>query len=475
MDSGASLPHTLEGRESALRAALARADQSHLLAFYGELDARSRARLLGEIERIDLELVRSLGRTLAKGTVPAAAHEFAPADVFPLERDARQNAEARQAVEAGEELLRSGAVAYLLVAGGQASRLGFDGPKGCYPVGPVSGMSLFEWFSRKLLAARARYGARTAWYVMTSESNDEATRSFFEQHRYFGLERRDVFFFSQAMLPALDPRGRILMSAKDRVFLAPNGHGGVLAALASSGALEDARSRGARVFSYFQVDNPMAPPADPLFLGLHARARAEMSTKVVKKRAPGEKVGVLGRVDGKLTCIEYSDLPAALRDARRPDGELVYGAGNIAMHAIDVEFVDRLTRDGFKLPWHVARKSMPVIDERGEPVKREGVKFESFVFDALAFCERSVTLEVDRKAEFSPVKNAEGEDSPASARADLCAMFASWLERARMPLPPADEHGVRPIEVDPLAAEDAESFAARARAPSVSPRGHRYS
>ena len=139
------------------------------------------------------------------------------------------------------------------------------------------------------------------------------------------------------------------------------------------------------------------------------------------------------------------------------------------------DIVDRLTRDGFKLPWHVARKSMAVIDERGELVKRDGVKFESFVFDALAFCERSVTLEVDRKAEFSPVKNADGEDSPASARADLCAMFAGWLERAGFALPPADEHGVRPIEVDPLLAEDAESIVAKARAPSVSSRGHLYS
>jgi UDP-N-acetylglucosamine/UDP-N-acetylgalactosamine diphosphorylase len=466
---------TRDVREERLRARYEGAGQGHVLAFADSLAPQARDRLLDQLDAIDLPLVGELAKLAARPATHAVHAKFEPAVVFPLARDERQQARAQAARERGEALLRAGEVAYLLVAGGQASRLGYDGPKGAFPVGPVTGRTLFELFARRLHAARERYGAPPSWYVLTSQANDAATRAFFAEHASFGLDPESIFFFQQAMLPALDARGKILMRARGEVFLAPNGHGGVLAALAASGGLEHARSRGARIFSYFQVDNPLARPADPLFLGLHALEGAQMSSKVVEKRDAAEKVGVIGRVDGRLSCIEYSDLPANLRDLRRSDGELVYGAGNIAIHAIDVAFVAELTRGGLQLPWHVAKKSMSVIDARGESVRMDGFKFETFVFDALAFTKRSVTLEVDRAVEFSPVKNAEGEDSPATARADMCRLYADWIESARLPLPPSDADGVRPVEVDPCLAEDAETFASRApRAREVTPRGHFY-
>jgi UDP-N-acetylglucosamine/UDP-N-acetylgalactosamine diphosphorylase len=310
---------------------------------------------------------------------------------------------------------------------------------------------------------------------MTSQQNDARTRTFFAEHGWFGLQPDDVFFFRQAMLPALDEHGRILLAAKDALFLAPNGHGGVLSALASSGGLADARERGVELFSYFQVDNPLARPADELFLGLHALARAQMSSKVVKKRSAGEKVGVLGRVDGKLSCIEYSDLPADLREARDERRELVFNAGNMAMHVLELEFIERLTSGKLELPWHVARKSVTALDDQGRETSRPGLKFETFVFDALSFADKSVTLEVDRALEFSPVKNASGEDSPATTRADLCRLYSSWAQRAGFALPAPDAHGNHPVEVDPHLAEDEETFLARKpRAPVILPGGHFY-
>jgi UDP-N-acetylglucosamine/UDP-N-acetylgalactosamine diphosphorylase len=282
-------------------------------------------------------------------------------------------------------------------------------------------------------------------------------------------------FFTQAMLPALDERGRILMADATTPFFAPNGHGGVLSGLAESGALEHAARRGIEAFSYFQVDNPLARPADPLFLGLHAEAGAQMSSKFVRKRDAHEKVGVLGKVDGKLSCIEYSDLPEKLRETRDGAGELMFGAGNIALHVIDRAFVEELTRGGLRLPWHVARKSVEALDDSGARASRRAFKFETFVFDALAFAARSVTLEADRAAEFCPVKNAEGEDSPLTARAAQCDLHSGWVRRAGLPLPPPDAGGHHPVEVDPVLAEDMETFVAHApRAPRVSDKGHFY-
>lgn len=458
-----------------LRAEATRYGQGHLFAFWNELDAPGRARLARQIAELDFERTRALGALLRDQGPEPAPPSFEPPDLFPLERSPLQQREAAAAIRQGEALMREGLVAAILVAGGQGSRLGFEGPKGMFPVGPVSGCSLFEWHARRILAAQARYGAPMPWYIMTSATNDAATRAFFEQHDYFGLERGDVRFFQQAMLPALDLQGKILMAAKDELFLAPNGHGGTLSALQTSGCLADAAARGIEALSYFQVDNPLALPADALFLGLHAVEGAAMSSKVVKKRDAAEKVGVIGKVNGVLGCIEYSDLPEELRAATDERGELLFGAGNIAAHVFERRFLEELTQaGGIELPWHVARKRMKVMDESGALVERDGAKFETFVFDALGRAERSVTLETERRLEFSPVKNAEGSDSPASTRADLTALFADWLRAAGIEPPPGAQGGF-PLEVDPRFAEDAEAFAARLpHEPEPHPRGLLY-
>ena len=323
-------------------------------------------------------------------------------------------------------------------------------------------------------AARARHGAATPWYIMTSPANHARTQAIFEEHNHFGLPAGDVFFFSQAMLPALDTEGRILLAQKDSLFLAPNGHGGVYAGLRDSGALDDMQRRGIETLSYFQVDNPLARPADPLFIGLHLAQSAGMSSKIVAKRDAAEKVGVLGRIDGRMGCIEYSDLPDELREAREDGGELLFRAGNIAVQLIQTDFVREFTGGSLELPWHVARKAMPVVDEEGAATKRDGCKFETFVFDALSESPQSVTLEVARELEFSPVKNAAGEDSPASCRRDLCALFAGWAERAGHPLPELDDDGQRRVEVDPVFAETEAEFVARDQAPTITERGHLY-
>ncbi len=313
--------------DSALHEKLRAAGQDHAVERLRQLDPAGRARLEQELAALDLGLLRELIALVRAPPAPVGARSFTPPELFPLRRDARLEQRAARARAAGAELLAAGKVAFVLVAGGQASRLGFDAPKGVFPIGPVTGRSLFAFHARRLRAAARRHGTRAPWYVMTSPANDRATRDFFEGQGYLGLEPEDCFFFEQGMLPALDPEGRLLFAARDALFLAPNGHGGCLLALASSGALEDMRARGIEQISYFQVDNPLARPADPLFLGLHRLAGAGMSSKVVQKRDAAEKVGVLGQVDGALSCIEYSDLPADLREARAEGGSSPSGPG----------------------------------------------------------------------------------------------------------------------------------------------------
>lgn len=427
-----------------LRERFEAAGQGHVFQHVDRLDAAGLASFVAELEAIDLPLVGRLAGKLGDAAGAEASPRLEPCEVT------RAGADDTEARAAGEASLSRGEVGFVLVAGGQGSRLGFDGPKGAFPVGPVTDRPLFDWHAARIVAGGKRYGFRPTWAVMTSRANDAATRAFFAEHDHFGLPAEDVIFFSQDMLPALDAEGRILLSGPGSLFLAPNGHGGTLAALSTSGALTQLAERGVERLSYFQVDNPLARPSDPVFVGHHVLRGAEMSSKVVPKRDAMEKVGVLGLVNGVLGCIEYSDLSDELRDATGPDGSLVFNAGNIAVHMLERSFVERLNAGGdLDLPWHIARKKIATIDDAGAPIEVPGVKFETFVFDALGKASTSVTMEVARAEEFSPVKNAEGSDSPASCRADLTRIGGEILGRS-----------AEAIEVDPRAAETAAEFQA---------------
>jgi UDP-N-acetylglucosamine/UDP-N-acetylgalactosamine diphosphorylase len=269
---------------------------------------------------------------------------------------------------------------------------------------------------------------------MTSDATDAATRALFESERCFGLPPADVRFFVQGTLPSVDFEGRILLEAPDRIAASPDGHGGAIPALASSGLLDDLEARGVRLLSYTQVDNPLARLADPLFLGLHDLEGAEMSCKVLAKRAPDERAGTVGRRGGRVHVIEYTEVDPWHRDRQGAEGELAFWAGSIAMHVLNVDFVRRVAADADRvLPCHVSPKAIPALDPGGRPLVAgapNGYKLERFVFDALPEARRVALLEVRRAEEYSPIKNRTGGESPQTAREDLVACYHRWLEAA---------------------------------------------
>jgi UDP-N-acetylglucosamine/UDP-N-acetylgalactosamine diphosphorylase len=422
--------------------------QAHVFRFWDRLDDAQRRGLLEQAAGIDLPaLLRAHAACSrrADGEIP----KLEPLEVERLPEHGG-DASAREAARTrGEALLRQGRVAVLVVAGGQATRLGYDSPKGLYPIGPVTGRSLFEIQAQKLRRLRERTGRPIPWYVMTSPATDGPTRAFFEQNRSFGLPGGDVRFFTQGMVPSLDFEGRLILAAPDRIFESPNGHGGSLTALLESGALAELEGRGIDTLFYYQVDNPLARLADPVFLGFHAAARAEVSCKVIRKRDADEKVGVLARANGRAAVVEYTEIDDEHRYAIDPQGGgLAYWAGNTAIHAFDLAFVRRVAGDAERLlPYHASAKKIPGVDAEGRPTapaEPNGHKFERFVFDALPAAERVCAVEADRGREYSPVKNAHGVDSPTTARRDLVALYREWLELAGADPPPA---GWR-IEID---------------------------
>ncbi|MGQ0551958.1 MAG: UTP--glucose-1-phosphate uridylyltransferase [Planctomycetota bacterium] len=448
---------SLSDQRRAARTLLAAHGQEHVLRFCDQLSPAAEEAFLEQLLAQDLPRLTRLIQQVLQPTPAHATARIEPPELIAWGEGAeelRRDATARQA---GEEALAAGHVAAFLVAGGQGTRLGYDGPKGRYPVGPITQRSLFAYHAQRILATSRRYGHAAPLYVLTSASNHESTVGAFEEAEHFGLDPQDVHFLVQGMLPAIDRAGKLLLAHAGSLALSPDGHGGALRALARGGALEDMERRGIREIFSFQVDNPLCRVLDPVFIGHHVQARAEMSTKVVAKRDAAEKVGVLARLNGRLGVVEYSDLDPALAAARQPDGQLLYRAGNIAIHLLRLDFVRRLTSGTLELPVHRADKAVPCLDAEGQlvrPSAPNAIKMEQFLFDALPLAAHSITQEVARRDEFAPVKNAEGVDSPESARAALSDQARRWMAAAGLALPPG------PAEVGPLFALDQEEFLA---------------
>ena len=435
---------------------LKRSGQGHIVRHMDSLEGELRERLARQLGRFDYTLVRELRERARRHAAAEQPGEFEPAPVVRAGRPDGQTAASRRV---GEEAIRNGEAAAFVAAGGQGTRLRYDGPKGCYPIGPISGKSLFQIHAEKILASARRYAAAIPFCVMTSETNDEAVRAFFREERFFGLSPNDVFFCVQRMLPAFDREGRFLLDEAGHVFCSPDGHGGAFFALQSSGALADMKRRGIRHISYFQVDNPLVPVIDPLFIGEHIRTSSEMSSKVLAKREPLEKLGVFGRFGGRLRVIEYSDMSEELQRRTLPDGSLKYAFGSIAIHVVDAGFAERM--GSADLPFHVAVKRVPCLNEKGErvePDKANAVKFERFIFDAIPLARNPLVMEVRREDEFAPVKNISGEDSAETARAAMMDQHRRWLWDAGLDVPA----NVR-VEISPLLALDADEVRAKAR------------
>ena len=449
-----------------LIAAFTRAGQGQVFAFWDRLDAAGRAALLAQAAEIDLaEISRLTGTLLAErpsSVAPASELEPPPCIRLP-ERGGNATAWARARV-AGEAALRGGHVAAFTVAGGQGTRLGYDGPKGTFAITPVRGKSLFQVFAEKIAAAGRRYGRPLHWFIMTSHANHEQTEVFFADRRYFGLDRGRVHFLRQGRMPAVDFSGRILLEGPAAIALSPDGHGGSLRALRRSGALDLMKAEGVDTISYFQVDNPLVRCVDPAFIGFHLLGDSEMSSKLVVKACPEEKVGLFCRAGGKLAVVEYSDLPPAVQRETGSDGRLRFEAANIAVHLLGREFARRMAveGEGAALPFHRADKKIPCLDGTGRlfrPVQPNGVKFELFVFDALPFARNPQLVETSRADDFSPVKNAAGVDSPPTARDGQLRQFARWLRAAGAAIE-TDATGLPavPVEVSPLFGYDEATF-----------------
>jgi UDP-N-acetylglucosamine/UDP-N-acetylgalactosamine diphosphorylase len=454
---------SLPNREQ-LAARLKPHHQEHLLRFWDGLDADGRTRLARQIERIDLQQIATLfnGAAQSQDWAELSRRADPPLAMRLANRQGGGRFDPEAARTRGVEALAAGKIGVLIAAGGQGSRLGFDHPKGLYPIGPVSGASLLQIHFEKAIALAQRHRRSVPVYMMTSPVTHDEQASFLAQHHRFGLPPDDLLIFCQGTMPAVDAEtGKLLLAEKDSLFLSPDGHGGTVAALAASGAIDDMRRRRIEHLFYLQVDNPLLPIGDAEFIGYHLLARSDLTSMVVAKQTPQDRVGNFAMIDGRMHVIEYSDLPDNVAEKRDASGSLIFWAGSIAVHMFSVAFLERALALKEALPFHVARKKVPYIDKAGrhiEPESPNALKFERFIFDLLPHAENPLVVEYAEADVFAPLKNAPGvdRDTPEYVQRFLLSQHRGWLEAAGTRV--AD--GV-PVEISPLWALDSEGVASR--------------
>lgn len=390
--------------------------QEHLLQYFGELSNEEKQNLLQEIDEIDFELINDLYENNVNGHIEEESEEIEPMEQS-KELSSMIEEEKIKYYDIGIEAIKKGEVGALVVAGGQGTRLGHNGPKGTYHIGLPSGKSLFEIQIDRLKELYEKTNKYIYWYIMTSGENNKETIEFFEENNYFGYPKEHINFYMQEQLPMIDENGKILLKEKGEIVLGPNGNGGALLSLKSSGMLQHMKENGIKWVSFNGIDNVLVKIADPIFVGYTISTGMLAGSKVVYKRSPDERIGVFCYKNQKPAIVEYIEISKEMSEMRDCNGKLVYGAGNILNYLFSVEFIEKALNAN--LPYHVAHKKAAHLNTKGEyiePNEPNAYKFESFIFDNFSVIPSIAILEVKREEEFAPVKNKEGEDSPGTAR-----------------------------------------------------------
>jgi len=441
--------------------------QSHVFRFEKELTKEESETLYNELKNVDLNEITSIyTRTNLEFKKQEKPKVLPFPDVCSFEGTEKER---EYWAKVGYDLIAQGKVALLLLAGGQGTRLGSRNPKGMYDVGLGSGKSLYCMQAERLLKIQQLSAQKTGkfseipWYIMTSEATKDLSEKYFQEHNYFGLNSKNIFFFEQKSIPCVTPDGKIIMESKFQVARSPNGNGGLYLALKESGALADMKKRGVEYVNQYCVDNLLVKVVDPIFVGYCNIRKADCGVKVVGKESPDEPVGVLCLKNGKAGVVEYSEIDKETSTKMNSiTGKLEYNAAHVCMNLFHFEFLKRAAE--IQLPYHVAKKKIPAVNEKGEtetPSEINGWKMEMFIFDIFESSSNLVALEVLRNEEFSPLKNAPGsqKDCPETCRRDLSNLHKAWIKKAGGQIIEGnDEDDFLICEISPLVSLDGEGL-----------------
>ena len=399
--------------------------QEQVLNRYKYLSDEKKERLINQIKNIDFDQIRELFDITHK-SVKKIDGEISSINF--VDKSKLSKEEYEKYYNIGSKIIKDGKYAVVTMAGGQGTRLGYVAPKGTFKIGGGVDKSLFEALSDTIKDAKNKFDTTIPWYIMTSRENNDATEKFFEKNDFFGLPYEDIKFFKQGELPMLNTDGKLMLDEAGLIKLAADGHGGVFESLVKNGYLEDMKKRGIEWIFISGVDNVLAGLVDPIAVGLAVSEGNLATGKSVVKRSPDENVGVFCKRNGKPYVIEYTEITDEMANAKNEDGELIYGESHILTNLFNIKALENIAKN--KLPYHKAFKKAKYMDDNGEivvPEKPNAYKYEAFIFDAFESLDDMSVLRVKREDEFAPLKNADGEDSPNTAR----QLYMDYQERKR--------------------------------------------
>lgn len=386
--------------------------QQQVLRFYDELTKGQKKELLDQIEETDFSIIDEGGTSLEE-----SKGKITPIEAMQLDEIEKRKEEF---YNIGIDSIKKGKVGAVLLAGGMGTRLGSDDPKGMYNIGETKDVYIFQRLIENLMDIVKQSGTWIHLFIMTSEKNNDATIKFFTEHDYFGYKKEYIAFFKQEMAPAVDYNRKIYMESKFRMSTSPNGNGGWFSSMIAGGITDIIKAARIEWINVFSVDNVLQKIADPYFIGATIAGGYSSGSKVVRKAAPDEKVGVMCLEDGRPSIVEYYELTDELMSAKDSKGGPAYNFGVILNYLFRVKDLFEVVKEN--MPLHIVEKKIQYIDEKGQNVNPQvpnGYKYETLILDMIHLLPDCLPYEVIRNKEFAPIKNKTGVDSVESAK-KLC-------------------------------------------------------
>lgn len=382
--------------------------QSHLIEYYESLDKTEQENFENSLSDIDIE------ETLAMQEEARKNLKKKKTNISPAISKKATDKERENFYEIGFNFLKKNKAAVLILAGGMGSRLAHAGPKGSFKL--QNNKSLFEIHMDRIKTLSKKLGENPEVFVMTSRLNHKETISFFESNNMFDYKGA-VHFFMQGNVACFLENGEIILEAKDRIMLSPDGNGGVFRAFARDEIKEIVKAKSLEWIHIIGVDNVLAKPLDPEFVGFALSSKANISSKSVKRDYVDEKVGLFLLNQNRPAIFEYTEIPRELLEQKRADGSFLYNDANIVNHLFKIDELYKRVDDS--LEFHRAHKKVDYFDIKSQKLlkaeKENAFKFEQFLFDIFPLYDEMPLYQVKREEEFAPLKNKTGKDSAETA------------------------------------------------------------
>jgi len=301
----------------------------------------------------------------------------------------------------GRKAIEKQLVGVVILAGGQGSRLGHFGPKGTFVLDKIQ-KSLFQILFEKIYRIETFLNVKIPVAIMVSKENEIETKKYLKENQYFHLSEEFVQFFTQKESPFVSENGVWILESNESFSLGSTGNGAFYKDFIDSKAFEFFKKMGVSSVSIVPVDNPLADPLNPFFIGHHIHFKNDVTVQCIEQKDSKSLAGVLACKSEKVGIIEYLDLDPSMQQEK-------YAYLNCGIYVFSIDFIQRAAK--YDLPIHKAKKKTTSFGK-----KIYAYKLEMFIFDAFEKAEKSSAFLTLKEKSFAPIKNLEGIDSAETAQ-----------------------------------------------------------